>query len=232
MGVVTKPHAITPLPMPDRVIKIIDDWGRRHQQEDKAKTLEFLNHKQQQYNWDDDDLKDNKGLVELDIAHPNIPAKFSDVNLELEQPQDHQVVEIIEESKDKHIYAAQCNVSLDDLSQQNAGVSTAINKVNTFEFPEDDANPFHKLPTPPTLLIPPEMITDNNAKNPVGNKEAAKIEEAILGSTTVDGLRCSTRIPIPPHITKVSFNNKLYSDGTYKNSTIHITVDAGHNNDH
>jgi hypothetical protein len=111
-------------------------------------------------------------------------------------------------------------------------VSTAIDKVDTFEFLEDDADPFHELPTPPTLLIPPEMITDNNAENPINNKEADKIKEAIHGSTTVDDLHCSTCIPIPPCITQVSFKSKLYSDGTYKDGTVHITVDAGHDNDH
>ncbi len=111
-------------------------------------------------------------------------------------------------------------------------MSTAVDEVNTFKFPEDDADSFHKLPTLLTLLVPPEMIMDNDTKNPVNNKEAAKIEEAIPGSTTVDNLHCSTCISIPPRITKVSFKNKLYSNGTYKNSTIHITVNAGHNNDH
>jgi hypothetical protein len=168
----------------------------------------------------------------LDIAHPDIPAKFPGVDFELEQPQHYQEVEIIDKSKDEHIYAAQCNASLDDLPQQNAGVSTAGNKFYTFEFPEDDANPFHELPTPPTLFIPPEMITDDDAKKPINDKEAAKIEEAILVSTTVDGLRCSTRIPIPPCITKVSFKNKLYSDGTYKDGTVHVTINAGHDIDH
>jgi hypothetical protein len=73
---------------------------------------------------------------------------------------------------------------------------------------------------------------DDDAKNPVNDKEAAKIEEAILFSTTVDGLRCSTRIPISPRITKVSFKNKSYSNWTYKDGTVHITVDAGHDNNH
>jgi hypothetical protein len=142
------------------------------------------------------------------------------------------VVKIIDKSKDKHIYTAQCNASLDNLSQKNAGVSTAIDEVNTFEFPDDDPDLFHKLPTLPTLLIPPKMITDDYAEDPVDNKEAAEIKENVLGSTTVGNLRCSTCIPIPPCITKVSFKNKLYSDGTYKDGTLHVTVDAGHNNDH
>jgi hypothetical protein len=76
------------------------------------------------------------------------------------------------------------------------------------------------------------MITDDNAKNPVDDEEAAEIKEAVLGSTTVNSLHCSTCISIPPCITKVSFKNKWYSDGTYKVGTVHITVDAGHNIDH
>jgi hypothetical protein len=33
-------------------------------------------------------------------------------------------------------------------------------------------------------------------------------------------------------MTKVSFNNKTYSDGQYKDGTIHITVDSGHDTNH
>jgi hypothetical protein len=42
-GAVKKPRTITPLTMPDRVIAVIEDWGQCHQQEDKEKTIEFLN---------------------------------------------------------------------------------------------------------------------------------------------------------------------------------------------
>jgi hypothetical protein len=31
---------------------------------------------------------------------------------------------------------------------------------------------------------------------------------------------------------KVSFKNKSYSNGTYKDGTVHVTVNAGHDNDH
>jgi hypothetical protein len=43
--VVKKPRTNTPLPMPDRVIAVIEDWGQYHQKEDKSSTLEFLNQK-------------------------------------------------------------------------------------------------------------------------------------------------------------------------------------------
>ncbi len=75
-GVVKKPRIITPLPMPDRVIAVVEHWGRRHQKEDKKQALTFLNRKKKLYDWDNDDLEDVEGLVESDIAHPDLPAKF------------------------------------------------------------------------------------------------------------------------------------------------------------
>jgi hypothetical protein len=55
--------------------------GQTPQTRRQGKALEFLNPKQHQYDWDNDDLADNKGLVKLDIAHPNISDKFPDVDL-------------------------------------------------------------------------------------------------------------------------------------------------------
>jgi hypothetical protein len=85
--------------MPNRVIKVVKDWRRHHQKEDKKKFLEFLNCKRQQYDWENIDLEDVKGVVESDITHPNIPIKFSGVNLESEQPHHHHIVKIIMTAK-------------------------------------------------------------------------------------------------------------------------------------
>jgi hypothetical protein len=112
--------------MLNRVIKVIKDWGICHQKEDKVKSLEFLNCKWQQYNLENNNHKDAKGLVELGITHPNNPTEFPGVNFESEQPHHHHAVKIIDDSKDKHKYAAQHNASLDDLPHKTAGVSTAL----------------------------------------------------------------------------------------------------------
>jgi hypothetical protein len=233
-GIVKKNRTITPLPMPDRVITAIKDWRRHHQKEDKASTLEFLNQKQQQYDWDNNDLKYDEGLIKLDIAHPNIPAEFPGIDLESEQPRHHQVVEVIEESKDKCIYAVQCNASLDNLPHKPTGVSTAVVKIedNWTDLPEED-DIYNNLPTQPTIIVSPTPILDEDiADNETVNTKAGKLEEAILGSTTIDRRRCSTHNRIPTRVTKVSFNNKTYSDGQYKDGTIHITVDSGHDANH
>jgi hypothetical protein len=128
-GVVKKTRTITPLPMPDRVITVIEDWEQRHQKEDKASTLEFLNQKQQQYDWDNNDLEYDKGLIKSDIDHPDIHVEFPGIDLESEQPRHHQVVEIIEESKEERVYAAQRYASLDDLPHKPTGVSTAVDEI-------------------------------------------------------------------------------------------------------
>ncbi len=126
--------------MLDRVIDVVEDWGRRHQKEDKKQALTFLNQKKKLYDWDNDDLKDNEGLVESDIAHPDLPAKFPGINLESEQPHHHQVVKVIEESNNERIYAGQRNSSLDDLPCRTTGVSTTIDKVQIDHW----ANPLDK----------------------------------------------------------------------------------------
>jgi hypothetical protein len=46
-GVVKKPCTVTLLPMPDRVIKVVNDWGCRHAKEDITYSLTFLNHKKE-----------------------------------------------------------------------------------------------------------------------------------------------------------------------------------------
>jgi hypothetical protein len=42
-GAIKKPCTITPFPMPDWFIKVVKDWGRRNQWEERSSTLKFLN---------------------------------------------------------------------------------------------------------------------------------------------------------------------------------------------
>jgi hypothetical protein len=42
-GTVKKPRTVILLPMPDRVIKVVNDWGQRHAKEAIKLSLTFLN---------------------------------------------------------------------------------------------------------------------------------------------------------------------------------------------
>jgi hypothetical protein len=46
---IKKSHMVTPLPMPDRVISIVNNWGRRHAKKNKSCSLIFLMRKRQLY---------------------------------------------------------------------------------------------------------------------------------------------------------------------------------------
>jgi hypothetical protein len=82
-GTVKKPRSVTLLPIPDVVIKQVDQWGKKYQEEEKKNKLEFLNCKKLQYDWDNDELEEPEGVTE-DLAHLDLPADFSGIELESE----------------------------------------------------------------------------------------------------------------------------------------------------
>ena len=97
----------------------------------------------------------------------------------------------------------------------------------------------------PTLVVPPTPINMTNTDDDEDRSddemldvEAAEIKDVVLGSdvalgsTTINGRHRSTRNRTPTCFTKVSFDNKSYSDGQNKNGTFHITVDLGNNTNH
>ncbi len=114
-------------------------------------------------------------------------------------------------------------------------MSTAVDEIevdNWANLPEEN-DIYHDLSAQPTIIVPLTPILDKDMDDDESvNAEAAKLEEEILGLTTIDGRRRSTRNRIPTSLTKVSFDNKSYSDGQYKGGTIHITVDSGHDANH
>jgi hypothetical protein len=140
-------------------ISVINNPGKRHAKEDAKHSLVFLNRKKQLYDWDNDDLKDDKGLVDPDPDnHQGIPAKFPSIDLELEQPCHHHVVKVIKSRNKERIYAAVCNASLDDLPPDNPGVTTAIYKIEVDDWLEHTQiykDPYNNLPSHPTIAMPP-----------------------------------------------------------------------------
>ena len=82
-------------------------------------------------------------------------------------------------------------------------------------------------PPPTTVVAPPTPIgtpsndtnDDGGANDKMVNDKAAELEEAILSSTTSNGHRHSALIPNPTQVTtNVSFDNKSYSMGHYKDA--------------
>ena len=100
-GLVLKRRKIIPLPVPDRVIKKVNQWGVRSKREEYGKKLKFLNRNRQKYDWDNDELNDEEGLVEPEPTHPELTAEMPGIEIESEQiePSDAVVEEEYSESE-------------------------------------------------------------------------------------------------------------------------------------
>ena len=59
------------MPMPDQVLNCMNTWGKKSKHEGYDNELKILNGTKQKYNWDNDGLDDDEGLVEEASAHPN-----------------------------------------------------------------------------------------------------------------------------------------------------------------
>ena len=84
IGRVLKRRRWISFPMPDRVIKKVDTWGR-HTRRDVCASPEFRNWNKEHFEWDyEDDL--DRLVEDREVAHPEIPAKFPGVALEVDTP--------------------------------------------------------------------------------------------------------------------------------------------------
>ena len=62
-------RTITPLPMPDRIIKQIKKLGKKSKQAQTAERLTFLNRHKEKSDWDNAELDKDDGLVDT-VPHP------------------------------------------------------------------------------------------------------------------------------------------------------------------
>jgi hypothetical protein len=235
-GAIKKPCTVMPLPMPNRFISVVNNWGWCHAKENKSCSLIFLNLKWQLYDWDNDNLNNEEGLIESDTdTCPSIPTEFPDIDLESEQPHHHHIVEVIEASKDKCIDVAPRNASLNNLPCNTPGVTTAVDeiKINDWmEIMQGYKDPYHNLPIHQTINVLPVL---DNATEPTyepTNTITPITDNNTLSSILIEGQLQSSQTPAPRCLTKASFNNKSYSDGYYKDGTTHITTNSGHNAKH
>ncbi len=144
---------------------------------------------------------------------------------------------MLEASNDECIEAVIRNTSLDYLPCNTTGVLMAADDIEINDWIEQQQtyeDPYNELPTLPTVAIPPEVtpaIIHDNA--PILTPAIVTVtEDEDLGSIVIRGVRHSAHVPTSQCLTKVGFDNKSYLDGKYRDGTIHITIDTGHNADH
>ena len=140
IGKVKKTRTITILPVPDRVIVLVNKGGKMFQRESQRHKIEFLNLHKDKYALDNDDLKDNDTtLVEDEIPHPSIAADIPGVDLASETPgvsptdtHDNGSIEILDPSQEQLLEAAIQNNIL------SIAVPDKTTGVPLFNIPDDD----------------------------------------------------------------------------------------------
>ena len=84
-GKVIVRRTIKVLPIPDRILKLANRWGKTSRSEQYGNKLEFLNRHKAKYDWDNEDIEECEGLIEpqpSSTAHPGILAEIPGVELE------------------------------------------------------------------------------------------------------------------------------------------------------
>ena len=73
------------IPIPDRILKLVNRWGKTSRSEQYGNKLEFLNRHRAKYDWDNEDIAEIEGIIEpqpSSTAHPGILAEIPGVELE------------------------------------------------------------------------------------------------------------------------------------------------------
>ena len=84
-GLVVGRRTFDVLPMPDRVVKLLNEWGSKSDKANYGTTLQFRNRNKVKFDWDNDELEEDEDLIEDEIRdnhHPSLPAEIPGVELE------------------------------------------------------------------------------------------------------------------------------------------------------
>ena len=94
---VKKHRSATAFPMPDCIIHLLNTWGRRSRKEGHKNKIECLNRHCMKYDWDNDKLNEDEGLVEM--VRPELPAQLPGIDLAAEKDGEGTMVVVVEPSK-------------------------------------------------------------------------------------------------------------------------------------
>ena len=77
-------QTIKRLPMPDRVINVINDWGKSQENTEFKNKLEFWDCPRKKYDWENEDLDVSDGKVEVEPVSnfPHKPVEIPGVRIE------------------------------------------------------------------------------------------------------------------------------------------------------
>jgi len=87
------------LPIPDRIIKLVNLWGKTSRSKQFGNTLEFRDRNKVKYDWDNEEIMESKALVEppRTVAHAGTLAEIPGVELESDREETTSALEAVPE---------------------------------------------------------------------------------------------------------------------------------------
>jgi hypothetical protein len=155
------------LPMPTRVLRLVNKWGLMPKNKEYRNKLEFLNNTNIKYNWDNGELEDSECLVEnkKDLIYPDVLTEIPGVDLESDYDvKDTRAVQAVPEpTLAERAAAAAADANLDRTTGvpcKITGVDETVTAIQTKDSDsnddsddsnDDSDNEDDNLPQPPPL---------------------------------------------------------------------------------
>ena len=198
-GVVKKPRSVTRFPCPDRVIALVNAWGRRYQKAERANKIEFLNRQKLKFDWDNDELDESEPLIES--VHANTPAQIPGIELESEIEIPGSAVTLLPRNTDAEMAAAAANAGFTPVPDVPGIPAVDIIVV-------DDDSPANDTVPPQECRVEPEPEhTDASVSAVTEADDGAAPAEIGLGSVmNTQGQRRSHRIAREYHDGQIHIN--------------------------
>ena len=221
MGRVKKNRNFTRVPMPDSVVKLVNDWGKRSQKEHQKNKLELFNRLQKQIDWDNSEYDDNKGLVsDTSDTHPDIPEELP--GIDMASGEDNDVV-VFPETDHQVVADDEANAVIGSAPVKTPGVDTVvdelqlINVINDYDDNDDDDDDddgSKECSEKDDIKMIVNVVADDEYHIPVSGMPVSK-----------SNLRRGTRTRNPTIHYEANFENKNYSDSNVPVSgTVHVNV--------
>ena len=85
--------------MPDSVVKLVNDWGKKYQKAEQKESIEFRNRNKEIYAWDNDKYEDDQLVIENDHTLAGTPAEFPGIDIDNED--DGPAMELLDDTDEE-----------------------------------------------------------------------------------------------------------------------------------
>ena len=145
-GKVERPKTSTKVPMPDSVVELVNDWGKRYQKTERKESIKFRNRNKEKYTWDNNEYEDDQMVIENDCAHAGTPEEFPGIDIDNED--DRPAIELLDDTDEECVLMAAKEAGISTQCTDIEGVTTAIDLVDKNNSDSDDESEIQSLIDP------------------------------------------------------------------------------------